>query len=222
MGASARFRDELGYERTLSSLTWVKWSTLSDNVRFFGIDGGPPAFDRAYNQADSIWINYPQAEIQHRFPPVTLRDERMARAIWEAAGKPSVPQQEAYDPAVAFRGAALFTKPVSINFATASALLGPASIAVINREVVPQLEIARGMYIRVEGNTDSTGDPAVNQALSQRRAQAIVDYLIMRGVPRNRLVARGNGSSKPVASDDTSQGRAQNRRTDILFIRSEG
>lgn len=220
--ACSRFKDELGYERTLGALTWAKWTTLSDNVRFFGLDGSPPAFDRVYNLADSIWINYPQAEIEHRFPPATLRDDRMVRAIWEAEGKPVTAPPDTYDPAVAFRGAALFTKPVSISFATASALLGPAAIAIINQEILPQIEIARGMSIRVEGNTDSTGDPTINATLSQRRAQAIVDYLIMRGVPKNRVVARGNGSTKPIATNDTPQGRALNRRTDILFIRSEG
>jgi outer membrane protein OmpA-like peptidoglycan-associated protein len=77
------------------------------------------------------------------------------------------------------------------------------------------------MSIRVEGNTDTTGDAAVNAVLSHRRAQAIVEYLVMRGVPKNRVVARGNGANKPVASNETPQGRAQNRRTDVLFIRSE-
>ncbi len=216
----SRFKDELGYERTLGALSWAKWTTLSDNVRFFGLDGSQPAFDRVYNQADSIWINYPQAEIKHRFPPATLRDDRVARALWQAAGKPQAASADAYDPAVAFRGAALFTKPVSINFATASAVLGPAALAVINQDIVPQLEIARGMSIRVEGNTDSTGDASVNAALSQRRAQAIVEYLVMRGVPKNRVVARGNGATKPIGSNDTPEGRAQNRRTDVLFIRS--
>lgn len=222
VSSCSRFKDELGYDRTLGALGWAKWTDLSDNVRFFGLDGSPPSFDRVYNQTDSIWINYPQAEIQHRFPPATLRDERMTRAIWEKAGKPAAAQPDTYDPNVAFRGAALFTKPVSINFATASALLGPAALAVINQDIIPQLEIARGMSIRVEGNTDSTGDTAVNMVLSHRRAQAIVDYLVMKGVPKNRVVARGNGANKPIASNDTPQGRASNRRTDVLFIRAGG
>ncbi|HTU63615.1 MAG TPA: ABC transporter substrate-binding protein, partial [Polyangiales bacterium] len=50
---ASRFRDELGYEKTLKALSWAKWTTLSDNVRFFGLDGTRPAFDRVYNQADS-------------------------------------------------------------------------------------------------------------------------------------------------------------------------
>lgn len=218
----SRFKEELGYEKTLGALSWAKWTTLNDNVRFFGLDGSPPAFDRVYNQADAIWINYPQAEIEHRFPPATLRDDRIARALWESAGKPVRQLEEVYNPNLAYRGAALFTKPVSITFSLGSALLGPTAISLINRDIIPQLEIARGMSIRVEGNTDDSGDAAVNQVLSQRRAQAIVDYLVERGVPKNRVVARGNGASKPVADNHTAEGRAMNRRTDVLFIRGAG
>ena len=78
--------------------------------------------------------------------------------------------------------------------------------------------MAAGMYIRVEGNTDSLGEESWNQSLSERRAEAIVDYLASRGVDRRRIVARGNGSLRSVASNRTAEGRARNRRTDILFI----
>ena len=71
------------------------------------------------------------------------------------------------------------------------------------------------MYVRVEGNTDNVGDEAWNQGLSERRAQAIVDYLVSRGVDnRRRMVARGNGAANPLASNKTPEGRARNRRTD--------
>jgi outer membrane protein OmpA-like peptidoglycan-associated protein len=82
------------------------------------------------------------------------------------------------------------------------------------------MEIARGMSIRLEGNTDSFGDKWSNQRLSEFRAQAILEYLVTRGVPRGRMVAKGNGPSNPLASNFTPEGRAQNRRTDVLFIRS--
>jgi outer membrane protein OmpA-like peptidoglycan-associated protein/ABC-type nitrate/sulfonate/bicarbonate transport system substrate-binding protein len=218
MEASARFRDELGYERTRSSLDWVRWSTLGDNVRFFGIDGGPPAFDRAYNQADSIWINYPEAAIGSRFVPSTLRDDQVVRKIWQDSGRPAVTRNEDYDPSVARQGSALFTKPISINFTSGSSLLDTAAIALINREILPQAEMAGGMYLRVEGNTDNVGDASMNQMLSERRAHAIVDYLVMRGVTRSRLLARGNGVRNPVISNRTPEGRSRNRRTDVLFI----
>ena len=216
---ASRFRDELGYEKTLKALDWAKWTELSDNVRFFGLDGSTPAFDRVYNQADSIWISYPEAEIKDRFAPAMLRNDRAVRSVWEAAGKPAARTADAFNPAIANNGSALFTKPVSINFPSNGNQLSPEAIAVINQQIVPQLEIAGGMSVRVEGNTDGIGERAANQTLSEKRAAAIVEYLIARGIPRTRLVARGNGAAKPVASNASADGRAQNRRTDVLFIR---
>jgi OOP family OmpA-OmpF porin len=70
----------------------------------------------------------------------------------------------------------------------------------------------------VEGNTDNVGDPRWNQDLSERRARALVDYLVSRGIEPGRISGKGNGSSKPVASNSTPEGRARNRRTDVLFI----
>jgi outer membrane protein OmpA-like peptidoglycan-associated protein len=58
----------------------------------------------------------------------------------------------------------------------------------------------------------------MNQALSERRASAIVDYLVLKGLARGRLSARGNGTRNPAASNRTPEGRARNRRTDVLFI----
>jgi len=216
---ASRFRDELGYEKTLKALDWAKWTELSDNVRFFGLDGSMPAFDRVYNQADSIWISYPEAEIKDRFAPAMLRNDRAVRAVWEAAGKPSAPTSDAFNPAIANNGSALFTKPVSISFPSNGVQLSPEALSVINQQILPQLEIAGGMSVRVEGNTDGIGERSANQTLSEKRAGAIVEYLISRGVPRTRLVARGNGSGKPVAPNTTVEGRALNRRTDVLFIR---
>jgi len=89
---------------------------------------------------------------------------------------------------------------------------------VLNQHVIPQVQMAAGMYVRVEGNTDTFGDDPSNQGLSERRAQAIVDYLVSRGVDNRRLVARGNGANNPISTNKTPEGRARNRRTDILFI----
>jgi outer membrane protein OmpA-like peptidoglycan-associated protein/ABC-type nitrate/sulfonate/bicarbonate transport system substrate-binding protein len=216
---ASRFRDELGYEKTLKSLSWARWTELSDNVRFFGLDGTTPAFDRVYNQADSIWISYPEASIKDRFAPAVLRNDTAVRSVWLSAGKPAPRSVEDFNPAIANRGAALFTKSVSINFPSNGTELSAEALAVVNQQILPQLEIAGGMSVRVEGNTDGVGERMANQVLSEKRAAAIVGYLIARGVPRTRLVARGNGSSKPVAVNNTAEGRARNRRTDVLFIR---
>jgi NitT/TauT family transport system substrate-binding protein len=213
-----RFRDELGYEKTLAALDWMRWTTLSDNVKFFGLDGQAPVFDRVYNQADSIWITYPEAQIKDRFAPMTLRDDRIVKQLWEEGGRQVATRQERFQTTLAATGAPLFTKPITINFRSADASLDAESMAILNHQLVPQLEIARGMYIRVEGNTDAVGPEPINARLSERRAQGIVDYLVSRGIEAGRIVARGNGSARPVATNKTAEGRARNRRTDILFI----
>jgi outer membrane protein OmpA-like peptidoglycan-associated protein/ABC-type nitrate/sulfonate/bicarbonate transport system substrate-binding protein len=218
----SRFRDELGYDATLKAFAWVRWTDLGDNVRMFGLDGQPPAFDRVYNQADGIWINYPQAEIKERFAPSALRDDRVVRRIWEAEGKRVAPRAPKYRPELASGGRALFTKPVTVNFHSGKAELTNEAMAVLNQQVVPQVQMAGGMYVRVEGNTDNLGEETWNQGLSERRAQAIVDYLTSRGVDRRRMVARGNGSANPLASNRTVEGRARNRRTDVVFIPAAG
>ena len=215
-----RFKDELGYDQTLKAFEWVKWTDLGDNVSLFGLDGKAPGFDRVYNQADSIWTKYPQSEIKERFVPAALRNDSIVRRLWEAAGRKAAAPEVKYEPRIAATGAPLFTKPVTINFNSGASELDAESMAILNENLVPQLQMARGMYIRVEGNTDSVGDRKANQKLSEKRSQAILDYLVTRGVERTRIIAKGNGDAKPVASNKIADGRAANRRTDVLFISS--
>jgi outer membrane protein OmpA-like peptidoglycan-associated protein len=216
--ACTRFRDELGYEATLKALNWVKWTSMDDNVRLFGVDGKPPAFDRVYKQADGIWASYPQAEIKQHFDPAELRDDRVVRRLWEAQGRAPVARGERYEPEIAAKGQPLFTKPLTINFRSSKSELTGEAMNLLEKAVLPQIEMASGMYIRVEGNTDSVGDEDWNQTLSERRADAIVQYLVGKGIDPGRIVSKGNGSGRPLVSNRTADGRARNRRTDILFI----
>jgi len=73
-----------------------------------------------------------------------------------------------------------------------------------------------GMKVSVEGHTDSIGSEAYNQRLSERRAQAVRDYMIENGISPGRVATRGFGKSRPVASNKTAEGRAQNRRVEII------
>lgn len=72
--------------------------------------------------------------------------------------------------------------------------------------------------IRITGHTDSTGSDAFNVDLSERRAAAVKNYLVARGIDASRLVTAGRGAAEPVASNDTEAGRALNRRTEITVI----
>jgi OOP family OmpA-OmpF porin len=70
--------------------------------------------------------------------------------------------------------------------------------------------------IEIAGHTDSDGEDTANQALSERRAQAVLDYFVKAGLPADRFTAVGYGSTQPVASNDTDDGKAQNRRIEFL------
>ena len=72
------------------------------------------------------------------------------------------------------------------------------------------------LKVSVEGHTDSIGSEAYNQKLSERRAKAVRDYLVSQGIDASRITTRGFGKSKPVASNDTAEGRAENRRVEII------
>ena len=73
-------------------------------------------------------------------------------------------------------------------------------------------------YLRIAGNTDNVGSPDTNQRLSRSRAEAVTRYLVSKGFDRNKFEVVGHGPNKPVASNDTDEGRARNRRTDFEVL----
>jgi outer membrane protein OmpA-like peptidoglycan-associated protein len=74
-----------------------------------------------------------------------------------------------------------------------------------------------GLHLEVEGHTDAVGSDDYNQKLSENRAQAVRDYLIQQGIPDNSIVSRGLGKTQPVATNDTAEGRQQNRRVELVL-----
>jgi outer membrane protein OmpA-like peptidoglycan-associated protein len=73
-----------------------------------------------------------------------------------------------------------------------------------------------GLRLEIEGHTDSVGSDAFNQQLSEQRASGVMQYLVSQGLPQSSVTAHGFGKSDPVASNDTPQGRQQNRRVEII------
>lgn len=106
-----------------------------------------------------------------------------------------------------------------VNFATGSAEITDDFARVLDGAAQLINEHPEIQLLEIQGHTDNTGTDAINNPLSQARADAVRNYLIARGVDTNRLVAKGYGSSKPVASNATDQGRYQNRRIDIVRVR---
>lgn len=75
--------------------------------------------------------------------------------------------------------------------------------------------------VRIEGHSDSTGSANANQVLSQKRAEAVLEALASAGIDASRLTAIGVGAERPVASNETSEGRARNRRVDIILVEKQ-
>tara|TARA_B100001758_G_C18281268_1_gene541765 strand:- start:331 stop:1047 length:717 start_codon:yes stop_codon:yes gene_type:complete len=74
------------------------------------------------------------------------------------------------------------------------------------------------LRVEISGHTDNIGTESFNTLLSQRRADAVVNYLVEKGVKRRRFIAKGYGQFRPVSSNDTDEGRANNRRTEFEII----
>lgn len=102
-----------------------------------------------------------------------------------------------------------------IEFQTGSAKLTKASYGTLNDiiKLMKKIEVAN---LEVQGHTDDTGSEDTNKKLSQDRAQAVVDYFVQNGITSDRVRAVGFGSSKPIADNKSKQGRAKNRRVELV------
>jgi OOP family OmpA-OmpF porin len=102
-----------------------------------------------------------------------------------------------------------------VNFDFDKATIRPDAKVILD-EAASQLSKNPDVRVSVEGHTDSVGKDAYNQKLSERRAASVKSYLVGKGVSDSRLSSVGYGESKPVSSNDTKDGRALNRRVELL------
>ncbi|HQN76683.1 MAG TPA: OmpA family protein [Syntrophales bacterium] len=105
----------------------------------------------------------------------------------------------------------------SIQFETDRAELKPGSYPALH-EIAAGLQAQPSMRLEVQGHTDNRGNAGYNRKLSEKRAQAVVSYLIGKGIDAERLIPRGYGDTRPIASNETSEGRATNRRVELKPI----
>jgi OmpA-OmpF porin, OOP family len=103
----------------------------------------------------------------------------------------------------------------TIRFVSGRATLDPDSSGLLDHLIETALRCPTA-NIEIGGHTDSDGENAFNQALSEKRAQAVMDYLVKAGLPAGRFTAVGYGSTQPVATNDTDEGKAQNRRIEFV------
>jgi len=108
----------------------------------------------------------------------------------------------------------------TIEFDVGSASISSRGVALLDR-LLPILHGAAQTRVEIGGHTDNTGDPTYNLDLSRRRAMAVQQYLISRGVDEKRLTAVGYGQEKPIADNNTPQGQLKNRRIEFKILKGE-
>jgi OOP family OmpA-OmpF porin len=102
-----------------------------------------------------------------------------------------------------------------IRFESGRATIDPDSAGLLDRLIETALRCPTA-NIEIAGHTDTDGEDAFNQTLSEKRAQAVSDYLVKAGLPADRFTANGYGSTQPLATNDTDEGKAQNRRIEFV------
>ncbi len=105
----------------------------------------------------------------------------------------------------------------NIYFEFNQANLRRESLATLNK-IVEQLKKNPKIKLEIHGHTDNVGTKEYNQKLSEKRANVVMEYFIKNGISPERLKAKGFGESKPIASNETEEGRSKNRRTEFLII----
>jgi outer membrane protein OmpA-like peptidoglycan-associated protein len=138
-------------------------------------------------------------------------EKRAAQAAADLAKFASVKQET--------RGMVI-TLSGSVLFVTAKSDLMPAAQLKLNEVANALIKEDPLSKIVVEGHTDSQGGAEMNQELSQRRAQVVRDYLVSRGIASDRITAQGFGLTRAVAGNDSPEGRANNRRVEIVVTPS--
>jgi OOP family OmpA-OmpF porin len=111
--------------------------------------------------------------------------------------------------------------PDKVQFELAKAALKPASHRVLDHVVKVMTDRPGIKKVRIEGHTDISGDAARNRILSQQRAESVVEYLVKKGIARERLEAIGHGPDKPIAPNDTEAGRDANRRVEFTIVEQD-
>jgi NitT/TauT family transport system substrate-binding protein len=209
---------ELGDAATRDSLPTVKWAGLADNCKMFGLDGKSEAlFDRIFKEASQAWIK--RGYITQKADPTQAKDDHFLKEIYAANPVDCGGEEFKLPPGGGDKSKQpIMDKPINVYFATASSTLDHNAEQLLD-QVALLAQTYSNAYIRIEGNTDNVGSAEANRVLSERRAQAAVDFLVARyGLNKDRFVAKGNGPDSPVSSNATEDGRAKNRRTDVKVV----
>jgi OmpA-OmpF porin, OOP family len=104
-----------------------------------------------------------------------------------------------------------------INFETGKSIITPESKTIVG-EIVRMLKENPSLKISIEGHTDNVGSPQTNQTLSENRAKSVMTALVAEGIDKSRLLSKGWGQTKAISENNTEEGKAKNRRVEIVKL----
>ncbi len=210
------------YDFCFDAINNVRLCTYGDNVNFYNLKGNFTGItgEDIYNKMETKYRK--EGYITDKIPSWRLVGNSSLISALNMSGA-----EQASEDGVTFSEAteeiktaeAISTKSVSITFATGASSLDDNMKYIIDNEFLDIAKSFANARIRIEGNTDNTGSAATNRALSLKRAQAVVNYLVNEhNFDKNRFIVVGNGPDKPVANNNTAAGKAKNRRTDFELV----
>ena len=215
---------EVPLEDVLSTGEKINFATLQDNINWFGLNSQYTGVDAnsLYSKMSFVYggigltnrplswakIGY-DTYIDELSQSNKLTNNQTANATKVRTFDAPTPQVE--------KAEAVSTKKVIIEFPVNGYALDDNAKAVIDREFLQIVKQFNNVYVRVEGNTDNTGNRDYNVALSKKRAQSVVDYLVRQGMDVNRFIVVGNGPNKAI-KDGVSGSNQAYRTTDLQLI----
>jgi NitT/TauT family transport system substrate-binding protein len=196
----------------------VKLPDYSENRGFFNAQGSLVNYQSIYQTSQNIWRKI--GKISRVYPGYQTVDTRFLEGAGEFFPRATAEARPEFEFKTPPRPAAepILVKTVSIFFPSGSSNLDENAKAVLDTQVVDLAATFGSAYMRISGNTDTVGSREANVRLSRARADAVTRFLVSKGFDRNKFEVVGNGPDKPVASNDTDDGRAKNRRTDFEVI----
>lgn len=189
---------------------------LADMANSYGL--GADKVDRykaVYNTFGNLMVRMYPAIMPSYIPYEKAVDKSFLLTV--IANHPELMQGKAIETKYASQiTAQVSSRSYHIEFETGSAVIRPASYPMLD-EIFQSAVVAEGLKLGVYGHTDNSGSDDVNVPLSEKRASAVKDYLLGKGLAPDRIETKGYGSSKPVADNGTADGRSRNRRVEIVL-----
>jgi NitT/TauT family transport system substrate-binding protein len=216
----------------IMNLDNARFCTYGDNENFFNLTptrckcvNGEDLYTKMAAAFNKISLNGAKMAPDNVPPWRTITDISILLAIKDNFTSPEDAAEEGTTftaPTKEMKTApAVATKRVTINFKTGVSALSDEARYIVDRDFIPIAKGFMGFRVRIEGNTDNVGSAQNNKSLSFKRANAVANYLTSQySFDKNRFIIVGNGPDKPIADNDTEEGKAANRRTDFELVKN--